>query len=124
MRQVLIEILAFKNANSECKNVLLSPLKTTSSPINEWFRTTAYLDPTDYVIGQAMVNNPRYQNLNCFDCRRKDHLKRNCRQGIPRDFFRRPHPSRICRQCRKDRLWTNEYRSATDRVIFYQRETP
>ena len=51
--------------------------------MDEWIRTTADIDCNDYVIRQAMTNNPRYQNVHCFYPRRQGHLKTDCRQGIP-----------------------------------------
>lgn len=88
-------------------------LKVQLAPMDEWIRTPD-IDPNDYATGQLIVNNPRYQNVDCCVCRRRGHLKRNCRQGVPRESSRRPQLSRICRQCSKGRLWANEGRSARD----------
>ena len=62
-----------------------------------WIRTTADIDANNYVIGQAMANNLRYQKVHCFICGRQVHLKRDCRQSIPRHFSRRAPPSEICK---------------------------
>ena len=45
VRQILIESLAFENANSECKRVI-RPLKARSAPIDEWIRNIADIGPT------------------------------------------------------------------------------
>ena len=29
--------------------------------MDEWIRTTADIDPNNYVIGEVMANNPRYR---------------------------------------------------------------
>lgn len=36
--------------------------------MDEWIRTIVDIDHNNYIIGQAMSNNPRYQNVHCFDC--------------------------------------------------------
>ena len=37
-------------------------------------------------VGEAMSKGMRrHQNVKCFNCGRIEHLKRNCRQGIPRN---------------------------------------
>ena len=71
--------------------------------MDEWIRTTADIGPNDYVIGQAMANNLRYQKVHCFICGRQVHLKRDCRQDILRDFSRKSQPSGICQRCGKGR---------------------
>ena len=74
-------------------------------------------------LGEAISKGMRrHQTLKCFTCGRKGHVRRYCRQGIPRNNIssgngknRRPWPSGICRRCGKYRHWTNECRSITDR---------
>lgn len=52
-------------------------------------------------------------------------MKRNCRQGIPRDCPRRPQPSRICRRCGKGLIGlTNANQQKICEVIPCQWETP
>ena len=41
----------------------------------------ADMDSNDYVIGQAVVNDLRYQRDSCLNCGRWGLLKRDCRQG-------------------------------------------
>lgn len=43
-RRVLIESLAFKNANLGCKKTL-GPLKVRSAPIDKWILYTANIEP-------------------------------------------------------------------------------
>lgn len=40
VRQIIIEFLAFENANSEFKGVIRT-LKARSAPIDEWIKNTA-----------------------------------------------------------------------------------
>ena len=46
-RRVLIESLAFENANLECKKIL-GPLKVRSAPIDEWILHTMNVEIFDY----------------------------------------------------------------------------
>ena len=56
VRQILIDSLAFKNGNSECKKVI-GPLKARSAAMDEWIRNTDDIefhtcDPT--LIGEVI----------------------------------------------------------------------
>ena len=46
-RQIIIESLAFENANSLCKK-LIRPLKEKSAPLEEWIRDTIIIDSPDH----------------------------------------------------------------------------
>lgn len=59
-----------------------------------------------------------HQNTKCFNCRRLCHLRRDCRQHIPKnnvssgnDKDGRSQPSELYRRCSKGQYWTNECRS-------------
>ena len=39
---------------------ILRPLTSQSAAMDEWIRTTVYTVDNNYVIGEAMVNNPKY----------------------------------------------------------------
>lgn len=54
--------------------------------MDEWIQTTADIDTDDQESEQTMTNNTIYQNVHCFDSGKWGHLKRDCRQDIPRDF--------------------------------------
>ena len=47
VRQILIECLAFENANSECKRVMM-PAKARSTPIDECIRQTVDIGSHTY----------------------------------------------------------------------------
>lgn len=53
----------------------LRPLNAQLVPIHAWTRTIVDIDLNDYVHGQAITNKLTYQNVCCFDCVRKDHVK-------------------------------------------------
>lgn len=99
-KKVLIESLAFKNPNSECKRVI-RPFKARSARIDEWIKDPASVGSHVYsanLTGEVISKNlKKNQNGRCSNYGKQDHLKRDCRQGIPRDFSRRPQPSGICK---------------------------
>ena len=121
-RRIIIETLAFENANTQCKRVL-RPLKARSAPIEDWIRETMNVDLyDDNLIGEFISRETRTSpNVRCFNCGMPGHIKRDCKQGISRNIFTRnipnrmPLPSGLCRRCGKGRHWTNECRSTRDR---------
>lgn len=86
VRQILMNYLIFKAPNSELKMVI-RPLKARSAPIDEWIRNTA--DVGSYVYDATLTGEivsksfKKNKNVRCFNCGEQDHLKRDCRQGIP-----------------------------------------
>ena len=109
---VLIEYLAFENANLECKKIL-GPLKVRSAPIDKWIlhiKNVETLDcSTEAWIGERIsIGVRRHQNAKCFNCGRIGLLRRECRQRIPRNNVsyrngknsRTQHPG-IYRRCGK-----------------------
>ena len=71
---------------------------------------------TEVWVGKATSNGMRrHQNAKCFNCGIIGYLRRECRQGIPRnnvtsrnDKNRRTQPSNICRRCDRGQHWTNK----------------
>ena len=80
--------------------------------------TESFKYKTEFWVGEAISKGMRrHQNANCFNCGWIGHLRKNYRQGIPRNNIsswngknRRIQPSGICRQCGKGQHWINEYR--------------
>ena len=73
---------------------------------------------TESWVEEAICQRMRRKNARCFNCGRIGHLRRHCRQGIPRnnvsygnDKNKRYQLSGLCRRCGKGRHWTNECRS-------------
>ena len=63
-RHVLIESLAFKNVNLECKKIL-GPLKLRSAATDEWILYTNNVETFDYnteaLVGEVISNGMRRQ---------------------------------------------------------------
>ena len=77
------------NVNIECEKIL-EPLKVRSAPIDEWILQIRNVETFDYntEVWVGETNSKyiqRYQNTKCFNCGRIGHLRRDCRQGIPRN---------------------------------------
>ncbi|XP_049981111.1 endogenous retrovirus group K member 5 Gag polyprotein-like [Alexandromys fortis] len=127
-RRIMIESLAYENANVECKKIL-GPLRFRSAPLEEWVLHTLDVDTFDYGteawVEEAISNGKRrHQNTKCFNCGKMGHMRRNCKQRTFRNNNnassrnnrnRRTQPSGLCRRCGKGRHWTNECRSTRDR---------
>ena len=102
--------MAFENASLGWERIL-GPSKVRSSPVDAWILYTMNVETLDYsteaCVGEEISNGiRRHQNAKCFNCGRIGHLRRNCRQGIPRNNTsfgngknRRTQPSDICRMC-------------------------
>ena len=81
--------MAFENGNLKYKNIL-GPLKVISATIDEWIlhirNVETFNHSTEAWVGEVISNGMRKnQNAKCFNCVRIGHLRRDCRQGIPRN---------------------------------------
>ena len=104
--------MGFENASLGRKRIL-RPSKVRSSPVDEWILYTMNVETLDYsteaCVGEEISNGiRRHQNAKCFNCGRIEHLRRDCKQEIPRNNVssrngkdRRTQPSGICRRCGK-----------------------
>ena len=59
-RRILIELLAYENANPQCKQVLW-PLKSQSAPLDEWVLYTANIEYNDNT--EAWAGEDIYKGL-------------------------------------------------------------
>ena len=124
VRWIIIESLAFENANAQHRRVI-RPLKARWTPLEEWVWDTIDIESRDHndvwigeVISRGLKKN-RY--VECFNCNKQGHLKRDCKQGVPRNNAfpknnpnRMPLPFGVCRTCDKGRHWMNECKSTRD----------
>ena len=82
--------------------------KVRSAPMEEWILHKINTETFDYNteswVGEAIPKRiRRCQNAKCFNCGRVEHLRRDCRQKIPKNNIscgdgknRRTQPSGIC----------------------------
>ena len=86
---MLLPILAYDNANSECQKVL-QPLKAQGKPLEDYIkachdiRSEPYKMPllTKAITGLKQQAN---QQVKCFSCHKRGHAQKNCKtnKNIP-----------------------------------------
>lgn len=123
--RLLLETLAYENANPECMRVL-DPLRGQGASIAEYFRACAGVGGVEHqasVFATAMATalKPQRQGT-CFNCGKPGHFRKDCRQrnrqkGGPPGLLNvpKPQPPGLCKRCGKGRHWTNECQSRTDK---------
>ena len=87
-RQVIIESLAFENVNSLCRRIMRLS-KASSAPMEDWIQDIINIESHDHddawtgeVISRGLRKN---RNVQCYNCGKQGHLKRDCTQGVPRN---------------------------------------
>ena len=112
--EILLQTLAFKNANPECKRIL-RPLKRQGTSIAKYIRACSGLGGTEhqanvFATALAKVLRPP-KGGNCFHCEKPGHMKRRCQklkadQGtIPKDRYlagKNKTPPGPCHRCGKE----------------------
>ena len=125
--EILLQTLAFKNANTECKHIL-GPLKGQGASIADYIRACLGVRRTEHqanVFATALDKAMKPQKRgNYFHCGKPGHMRRECQKlkadqgAIPKDRSlagRTKTPPGPCRRCRKGLLWTNEGKSKTEK---------
>jgi len=113
-RQQLLKLLAYENANEDCKRIIL-PIKDTGD-INAFMK--ACKDVTSesrkmQLFAETMattwhsLQSKQLESMKCFGCGQLGHLKRNCKEKKP-DKGRGPG---ICPRCKKGKHWARECRT-------------
>lgn len=81
---------------------MIRSLKSRSAPIEEWILYTADNESdtsNDTWIREVISKNLRkIKRLDVLICGKTDHLKRDYRQGVPRNSNRKSQPG-TCRRC-------------------------
>ncbi|KAL6053444.1 hypothetical protein STEG23_020413 [Scotinomys teguina] len=102
-RQQLLKLLAYENANDDCKRALL-PIKETGDvntflkacrDITSEYRKMQMLAETMATTWHTLQATPN--KLKCYDCGQTGHIKRNCKKGNENN---KKGPG-ICPKCKK-----------------------
>lgn len=120
LREMLLQILAYDNANTECQRVI-QPLKAVGAGMEDYIKACAHVGSPTYQansLATAMKGRSRgnLRNLKCFGCGKQRHMKRDCRsQKRAKELNVKNKLPSVCPKCRKGKHWSNECRSKFDK---------
>ncbi|XP_033616382.1 igE-binding protein-like [Fukomys damarensis] len=107
----LVEQLIFEQCTKECRNAI-TPWK--GKGLNAWMKACREIGGplTNSGIAAAVLAAQRSRDVTCFNCGRKGHIRRQCKQSNRMNSPRKVPD--ICPKCGKGRHWANECRSVKD----------
>nr|XP_027792145.1 endogenous retrovirus group K member 7 Gag polyprotein-like [Marmota flaviventris] len=128
-RQQLLRLLAYKNANENCRRAIL-PIKDTGDihtylkvykDITSESRKMQLFAETMASTWHALQNtNRNLANMKCFGCGQTGHLRKNCKRKNDKET-RGPG---ICPKCKKGKHWARECRTKNAATLAVQGNGP
>ena len=80
-RDLLMQVLAYDNANSECKKVI-QPLKAQGDPVEEYLKVCQDIGSEPYkmqLLAQALSKANKKTDMRCHQCGKLGHIKIDCK---------------------------------------------
>nr|UKS89477.1 group-specific antigen [Bovine retrovirus CH15] len=130
-RDQLLKMLAFENANEDCRRALL-PVKETGD-VNAYLKACKDIGSETrkmQMFAETMVSTWKALNeksaMKCYGCGQEGHLKRNCQKvnkekRIGRKDISKQAPG-ICPKCKRGRHWARECRTKVSFIGLDQEE--
>ena len=81
LRNLLMQVLAYENANSECKKVI-QPLKAQGAPLEEYLKVCQDIGSEPYKmqrLAQALSKANKNTDMRCHQCGKLGHIKIDCK---------------------------------------------
>ena len=81
LRNLLMQVLAYDNANSECKKAI-QPLKAQGAPLEEYLKVCQDIGSEAYkmqLLAQALSKANKNTDMRCHQCRKLGHIKIDCK---------------------------------------------
>ena len=81
LRDLLMQVLAYDNANSECKKVI-QPLKTQAAPLEEYLKVCQDIGSEPYkmqLLAQVLSKANKKTDMRCHQHEKLGHIKKDCK---------------------------------------------
>ena len=92
-RDLLMQVLAYDNANSECKNVI-QPLKAQGDPVEEYLKVCQDIGSEPYkmqLLAQALSKANKKTDMRCHQCKNLGYIKIDCkgrrRESVYKSYY-------------------------------------
>lgn len=113
LRDLLLQILAYDNANSECQKAI-QPLKLTVLLLKEYLKAChgSGLEPYKIqLLAPALSKGKRGNDTLCHQCGKIGRIKRDWKEKRFKNAKQENESPRLCPKRKKENQWANQYTS-------------